>query len=151
LRSPRDGYLHRIPYPGASNYAFDPITSLKAAGYGNQGYGTEGGDNTWNLRGKLRYTVGFRATLTGDYSKTDTSQIANKVITTFPSVFAGTYNCAIAGNPTVTVGGVTARATASSAARPRSPIAARSQHPVRSARDLWRQCRQQPGQQPAAL
>jgi iron complex outermembrane receptor protein len=28
------------------------------------------------------------------------------VITTFPSVFAGTYNCAIAGNPTVTVGGV---------------------------------------------
>ncbi|PTR11829.1 MULTISPECIES: TonB-dependent receptor [unclassified Novosphingobium] len=104
----RDGYLHRIPYPGANNYTFDPITSLKAAGYGNQGYGTEGGDNTWNLRGKIRYNgATFRATLTGDYSRTDTSQIANKVITTFPAVFAGTYNCAIAGNPTTTVGGVT--------------------------------------------
>ena len=104
----RGGYLHRIPYPGASSYASDPITSLKAAGYNNSGYGTEGGDNTYNLRGKIKYTNGaFRATVTGDYSNTDTSQIANHVITTFPAVFAGTYNCAIAGNPTTTVGGVT--------------------------------------------
>lgn len=104
----RGGYLHRMPYPGASSYAFDPITSLKAAGYNNSGYGTEGGDNTYNLRGKIKYTNGaFRATVTGDYSNTDTSQIANRVITTFPAVFAGTYNCAIAGNPTVTVGGAT--------------------------------------------
>ena len=105
----RGGYLHRIAYPGASNYASDPITSMKAAGYGNIGLGTEGGDNTYNLRGKLRFNDGgaFRATLTGDYSNTDTSQIANKVITTFPAVFAGTYNCAIAGNPQVTVGGAT--------------------------------------------
>ncbi|WP_226015886.1 TonB-dependent receptor [Novosphingobium sp. FKTRR1] len=105
----RDGYMHRIAYPGALNYASDPITSMKAAGYYNAGQGTEGGDNTYNLRGKIRFNNGgsFRATLSGDYSKTDTSQIANKVITTFPAVFAGTYNCAIAGNPTTTVGGVT--------------------------------------------
>lgn len=105
----RNGYLHRIAYPGALDYASDPITSLKAAGYYNAGQGTEGGDNTYNLRGKIRFNNGgaFRATLSGDYSKTDTSQIANKVITTFPAVFAGTYNCAIAGNPTQTVGGVT--------------------------------------------
>ncbi|HEY6869473.1 MAG TPA: TonB-dependent receptor [Novosphingobium sp.] len=105
----RNGYLHRIPFPGAENFPTDPITSMKAAGYYNAGYGTEGGDNTYNLRGKIRYNNGgpFRATLSADYSKTDTSQIANKLITTFPAVFAGTYNCAIAGNPTTTVGGVT--------------------------------------------
>jgi iron complex outermembrane receptor protein len=105
----RDGYLHRIPYPGALNYASDPVTSMKAAGYYNIGQNTEGGDNNYNLRGKLRFKNGgaFRATLSGDFSKTDTSQIANKVITTFPAVFAGTYNCAIQGNPQVTVGGVT--------------------------------------------
>jgi len=105
----RDGYLHRIAYPGASNYAEDPITSFKAAGYYNSGLGTEGGDNNYNLRGKLRYNNGgaFRMTLSSDYSNIDTSQIANKVIATFPAVFAGTYNCAIAGNPTQTVGGVT--------------------------------------------
>lgn len=106
----RDGYLKRIAYPGGtSQYFIDPITSFKAAGYGNQGLGTEGGDNNYNLRGKLRYDDGgsIRIVLSGDYTKVDTSQIANKVITTFAPVFAGTYNCAIAGNPTQTVGGVT--------------------------------------------
>ena len=105
----RDGYLKRLPFPGAAGFAGDPITSFKAAGYNNVGLGTEGGDGNYNLRGKLRYDDGgaFRATLSGDYTNVDTSQIANKVITTFPAVFAGTYNCAIAGNPTTTVGGVT--------------------------------------------
>lgn len=105
----RSGYLHRMPYPGAANYAEDPITSMKASGYDNMGYGTEGGDKTYNLRGKIRYNNGgaFRMTVSGDYSRTDSSQIANKLLATFPAVFAGTYNCAIAGNPTTTVGGVT--------------------------------------------
>jgi iron complex outermembrane receptor protein len=103
-----NGYLHRIPYP-VGNTVEDPVTAMKAAGYYNIGQNSEGGDNTYNLRGKLRYNDGgpFRATVSADYSNTDTSQIANKVITTFPAVFAGTYNCAIAGNPTQTVGGVT--------------------------------------------
>ncbi|HEX7710732.1 MAG TPA: TonB-dependent receptor [Sphingomonadaceae bacterium] len=105
----RDGYLHRIPYPGASNYAEDPVTALKASGYDNIGYGTEGGDNTYSARGKIRFADGgpFRATLSGDYSNTNTSATANTLIATFPAVFAGTYNCAIAGNPTVTMAGVT--------------------------------------------
>jgi iron complex outermembrane recepter protein len=94
----RGGYLRRIAFPGASNFASTPITSYKAAGYENIGLGTEGGDNSWNLRGKLKFSNGgaFRATLTGDYSNVDQSQLANKLIATTPAVFAGTYNCAIA-------------------------------------------------------
>jgi iron complex outermembrane recepter protein len=94
----RGGYLRRIAFPGASNFASTPITSYKAAGYENIGLGTEGGDNSWNLRGKLKFSDGgaFRATLTGDYSNVDQSQLANKLIATTPAVFAGTYNCAIA-------------------------------------------------------
>lgn len=95
----RDGYLHRLPFPGAENFASDPITKFKAASYNNVGLGTEGGDNNWNLRGKIRFNNGgaFRAVLSGDYSRVDTSQIANKVISVFAPVFASTYNCAIAG------------------------------------------------------
>ncbi len=93
----RDGYVKRIPFPGASNFDSTPITNYKAAGYGNIGYGTEGGDNSWNLRGKLRYdnNANFRVTLSGDYMKVDQSQLANRLIGTTPAVFAGTYNCAI--------------------------------------------------------
>lgn len=95
----RDGYVKRIPFPGASNFASTPITNYKAAGYRNIGYGTEGGDNSWNLRGKLRYDndTNFRVTLSGDYMKVDQSQLANRLIGTTPAVFAGTYNCAIQG------------------------------------------------------
>jgi iron complex outermembrane recepter protein len=93
----RKGYLRRIAFPGAENFASTPITSYKAAGYNNIGFGTEGGDDSWNLRGKLKYNGGaFRATLSGDYSNIDQSQLANKLIATTPAVFAGTYNCAIA-------------------------------------------------------
>jgi len=102
----RQGYLKRIPFPGETNFAEDPITAFKASGYENAGRGREGGDDTWSLRGKLRWDDGgtFRATLSGDYTNIDQAQIANKLITTFGAVFAGTYNCAIAGNPMV--GGV---------------------------------------------
>lgn len=105
----RGGYMHRLSYPGISAYVDDPVASFRAPGNSNIGYGTEGGDNTYNLRGKLRYNDGgaFRMTVSGDYSHTDSSGMANKLITTFPAVFAGTYNCAIAGNPTMTVGGIT--------------------------------------------
>ena len=95
----RDGYLRRLRFPGADKFASDPITKFMAAGYNNVGLGTEGGDNNWNLRGKLRFNNGgpLRAVLSGDYSRVDTSQIANKVISVFAPVFASTYNCAIAG------------------------------------------------------
>jgi iron complex outermembrane recepter protein len=94
----RDGYLKRLPFPGAGNFASTNIQNYKAAGFDNIGLGTEGGDNSWNLRGKLKLDNGgaFRATLSADYSNIDQSQIANKLIATTPAVFAGTYNCAIA-------------------------------------------------------
>lgn len=93
----RNGYLKRIAYPGGINFNNPPITSYKAAGYGNMGYGTEGGENTWNLRTKLNWDNGgpLTATLSGDYSKIDNEQIANTIIKTVPFVFAGTYNCAL--------------------------------------------------------
>lgn len=95
----RNGYLKRIPYPGASSFASTPITNYRAAGYHNIGYGSEGGDDSWNLRGKVRYDNGgsLRLILSGDYTNIDQSQLANRLITTTPAVFAGTYNCAIAG------------------------------------------------------
>jgi len=95
----RNGYLKRIAFPGASNFASTPITNYKAAGYGNIGLGSEGGDDSWNLRGKVKYDNGgaFRVSLTADYSNIDQSQLANRLIATTPAVFAGTYNCAIQG------------------------------------------------------
>ncbi len=95
----RNGYLKRIAFPGASNFDSTPITNYKAAGYDNIGLGSEGGDNSWNLRGKVKYDNGgsIRVTLSGDYSNIDQSQLANRLIATTPAVFAGTYNCAIQG------------------------------------------------------
>ncbi len=95
----RNGYLKRIAFPGASNFASTPITNYKAAGYDNIGLGSEGGDDSWNLRGKVKYDNGgaFRVSLTADYSNIDQSQLANRLIATTPAVFAGTYNCAIQG------------------------------------------------------
>jgi iron complex outermembrane receptor protein len=94
----RKGYLKRIAFPGAENFASSPITNYKAAGYDNIGLGREGGDGSWNVRGKLKYDNDgpFRVTLSADYSDVDQGQIANKLIGTTPAVFAGTYNCAIA-------------------------------------------------------
>ena len=93
----RNGYLKRVAFPGGINFNNPPVTSYKAAGYGGIGYGTEGGENTWNLRTKLHFDNGgaFKATLSGDYSKVDNEQIANTLIKTVPFIFAGTYNCAL--------------------------------------------------------
>jgi len=95
----RRGYLRRIQYPGGGDFNVEPITAYKAAGYGNIGTGREGGDDNWSTRAKLVYDKGgpVRLVLSGDYSKIHQAQIANKLIKTFPYVFAGTYNCAIAG------------------------------------------------------
>jgi iron complex outermembrane receptor protein len=94
----RNGYVKRMAFPGAENFDSTPITNFKAAGYDNVGLGSEGGDDSWNVRGKLKYDNGsaFRATLSADYSNIDQSQLANKLIATTDAVFAGTYNCAIA-------------------------------------------------------
>jgi iron complex outermembrane recepter protein len=103
----RNGYLRRIAFPGAGNFASTNIQNYKAAGFDNIGLGTEGGDGNWNLRGKLKYDNGsnFKATFSADYTNVDQSQIANTVIATTPAVFAGTYNCAIAAASTGCGGG----------------------------------------------
>lgn len=95
----RDGYMQRIAFPGAVGMLEDPITAFKAAGYNGAGLGREGGDNTWSVRTKFRWDNGgpLKVTLAADYTNVDQEQIANKLITTTPAVFAGTYNCAIAG------------------------------------------------------
>jgi iron complex outermembrane receptor protein len=104
----RSGYMKRLAYPGFENFTTLPITRFKADGYHNVGLGREGGDDTWNLRSKLKWDNGgaFRAIFAGDYSKVNQGQIANKVIRTTDSVyggafnvFTGTYNCAIQGAP----------------------------------------------------
>ena len=103
----RNGYMKRIAFPGASNFASTPITNYKAAGYHNIGLGREGGDDAWNLRSKLKWDNGgsVRITLSGDYSNIDQDAIANRLIATTPAVFAGTYNCAIAASSTDCGGG----------------------------------------------
>jgi len=95
----RNGYVHRIPYTGGNTTNVEPVTAYKAAGYGNLGPGTEGGDDSWSTRVKLVYDPGssVRLMLSGDYGRIHQSQIANKLIKTFPFVFAGTYNCALEG------------------------------------------------------
>lgn len=94
----RKGYVKRIAFPGEENFDSTPITNYKAAGYFNIGRGREGGDDAWNVRGKLKFDNDgpFRATFSADYSNIDQDQIANTLIATTPAVFAGTYNCAIA-------------------------------------------------------
>ncbi|MEH3108014.1 MAG: TonB-dependent receptor [Sphingomonas fennica] len=104
----RRGFMKRLPFPGAApgTYDIEPIQAFKAAGYGGAGDDREGGENAWSGRTKLKWDDGgpLRITLAGDYSKNTSQQIPNKVLATTPNlfggqfnVFAGTYNCAIAG------------------------------------------------------
>jgi iron complex outermembrane recepter protein len=98
----RNGYLKRIAFPGFNPASVEPITSFVAAGYDNIGLGREGGDDTWNVRGKLKYDNGgpFKMTLSGDYSNVDQSQLANKLIATsefVPGPFANTPDRTIPG------------------------------------------------------
>jgi outer membrane receptor protein involved in Fe transport len=91
----RDGYVRHIPYtgPGANLIANStPVDSFLLAGYDR--HKTEGGDHTWNTRARFDYDNGgpFRMTVTGDYSNTDSSQLANTVLATtgfIPGPFAG--------------------------------------------------------------
>jgi len=94
----RRGYMRRIPYPGYQDFNVEPIQSMRAAIYGNEG-DREGGNDSKNARVKLLYDDGgpFKATLSADYSYSKQSQLANKLIATSDAVFAGTYNCAIEG------------------------------------------------------
>jgi iron complex outermembrane receptor protein len=86
----RDGYQKRVDYPGDAG-AYTPWEKFPAAGY--ESGDSQGGDDTWSLRGKLRWDDGgtFRATLTGDYTNIDQNSTANTVlaVTPVPGPFAG--------------------------------------------------------------
>ncbi|MGN7931758.1 TonB-dependent receptor [Sphingopyxis sp. 22461] len=107
----RDGYFKRQSFPGAQpgTYQVEPPSAYSAAGYENSGLGSEGGENSWSLRTKLKWEPldNLRATLSGDYSNSRQEQLPNTLLATTPDiaggafdVFAGTYNCGIAGQST---------------------------------------------------
>ncbi len=85
----RDGFQKRIAYPNPG--ANDSFTRFPASGYESRGL--QGGDNSWNLRGKLRWDNGgsLRATVSADYTNIDQDSTANTVlaVTPVPGPFAG--------------------------------------------------------------
>lgn len=87
----RDGYQKRVRFPGNPG-ANDSFLIFPAAGY-EGGLGKQGGNDSYNLRGKLHWDNGgsVRATFTGDYGKIDEDSTANTVlaVTPVPGPFAG--------------------------------------------------------------
>lgn len=103
----RDGFLQRIPYPDQRANNTPSYTGFAAAGYGNGE--REGGNDNWNLRGKMKWADGgpLALTLSADYSR-DKGTSANKLLGTaerMPGNFAGTANLpGTAFDPTGTTG-----------------------------------------------
>jgi len=103
----RTGYMKRIPYP-------DPLATNSASytGFPSSGYSSpsdEGGDNNWNLRGKLKWKgEHVTVTLTGDYTRENSTGLANTLLGTagnVPGNFGGTANLpGTAFDPTGTTG-----------------------------------------------
>jgi iron complex outermembrane receptor protein len=87
----KDGYQKRVPFPGNPG-ANDSYTIFPASGY-EGGLGKQGGNDSYNLRGKLHWDNGgsFRATITGDYGRIDEDSTANTVlaVTPVPGPFGG--------------------------------------------------------------
>lgn len=103
----RKGYVKRIPYPDARATNAPSYTEFPASGYDTSD--REGGDNNWNLRGKLKWRGdGVSVTLSGDYTREDSTGLANSLLGTASSVpgnFAGTANLpGTAFDPTGTTG-----------------------------------------------
>ena len=98
----REGYQHRIVYPGV--YTTDAYTSFAAAGY-NSGSDRQGGDNNWNTRIKLKYegAHGFIARLAFDYTHVNQESTANTLLATGGSI-EGLYNTCISLPATVLSG-----------------------------------------------
>jgi iron complex outermembrane recepter protein len=87
----RQGYQRRIPYVSPTPFVTDGFTNFPAAGYG--GGNRQGGDNSWSMRGKLRWDNGgaVRATFSADYTNVDQDSTPNTVlaVTPVPGPFAG--------------------------------------------------------------
>jgi len=86
----RRGYQKRVPYPGALGVA-ESYTRFVAADYETSD--RQGGDDSWSLRGKLRWDNGgpFTATLSADFTNIDQESTPNTVlaVTPIPGPFAG--------------------------------------------------------------
>lgn len=94
----RDGYLKRIPFPGANNYVNDPDLAFRSNGLDRSSH--EGGQSQWSLRGKAYWTPTDRLTvrLTGDYLHEDQQGTANTIAKTTagdPSTLGFLYNTCI--------------------------------------------------------
>ena len=87
----RQGYQRRIPFVSATPYVTDGYTNFVAAGYG--GGDRQGGDNSWSLRGKLKWEgEGLKVTLAGDYTNVDQDSTPSTVLATsefVPGPFGG--------------------------------------------------------------
>ena len=94
----REGYQYQIPYPG--QYTTDSFTSFAGAGH-NGGDGRFGGDNTWNMRAKLKYTGvnGFKAVVEFDYTHVNQESTASTLLGTVNNTstpaYAGVYNASL--------------------------------------------------------
>lgn len=89
----RDGYMKRLDYP-TNGLIVDPSWFPNRQSSPN----TEGGMNNWNLRGKLKWepTASIRVLLSGDYSRTNTSNTAQKLVRTAPEgALLGLYNACL--------------------------------------------------------
>lgn len=94
----RDGYLKRIPYPGANNYLNDPDLAFRSNGLDRSS--REGGTSQWSLRGKAYWTPTDRLTvrITGDYLHEDQQGTANTIAKTTaddPATLGFLYNTCI--------------------------------------------------------
>ncbi len=86
----RHGYQKRVPYPGTVGVA-ESHTRFVAAD--SKTGDRQGGDNSWSLRGKLRWHNGgsLTATLSADFTNIDQDSTPNTVlaVTPIPGPFAG--------------------------------------------------------------
>jgi len=103
----REGYVERIPYPDARARNSTSYTAFPSSGFDTAS--KEGGENSWNLRTKLKWTGDdTRVVLSADYTREDSGGLANTLLgttVTVPGNFAGATNLpGTAFDPTGTTG-----------------------------------------------
>jgi outer membrane receptor protein involved in Fe transport len=103
----RQGYVERIPFPDARARNTTSYTAFPSSDYDTAA--REGGENSWNLRGKLKWKGELtKVVLSADYTREDGGGLANTLVATtemVPGNFAGTSNLpGTAFDPTGTTG-----------------------------------------------